>query len=125
MKKLFYLFILLQLTTSFSNTLNSNDGDITGIWFDDKDVGGYYVVILNNVEEGYQFVNFSFFEQDTVTETLLEDDGNVVWTKINNPDNDWYVICAYSYVDKNTLKVIYEGEYNGTDYLKRKVITHN
>ena len=66
-----------------------------------------------------------FFEQDTVTETLLEDDGNVVWTEINNPDNDWYVIFAYSYVDKNTLKVIYEGDYNGTDYLKRKVIAQN
>ncbi len=130
MKKLFYLFILLLFTTSFSNTLNSNDneitdaciGDITGIWYDEYDAGEYYVVILDNEKEGYKFLNFSFREQDTVNETLIAEAGNIVWTRIINNDNDWELLCEYVFIDENTLKVTYEGDYNGTDYLKRQVL---
>ncbi len=130
MKKLFYLFILLLFTTSFSNTLNSNDDeitdvcieDITGIWYDEYDAGEYYVVILNNENEGYKFLNFSFKEQDTVNETLIAEAGNIIWTRIINNDNDWELICEYDIIDENILKVTYEGDYNGTDYLKRMVL---
>jgi len=113
--------LLLAIVVLFSIAISATE-DITGVWYDDKDSGEYYVVILNNEEEGYKFINFSFKEQDTVDELVLAKNESSVWTRVTNDDNDWDVICEYSYVDENTLQVIYEGDYNGTDYLKRKQI---
>jgi carboxypeptidase C (cathepsin A) len=113
--------LLLAIAMLCSVAISATE-NITGIWYDKEDGGEYYIVILNNKEEGYKFVNFSFKEQDTVNETLLAEEKNTIWTRITNDDNDWDVICKYSYIDKNTLKVTYEGDYNGTDYLKRKKI---
>lgn len=111
----------LVAAISFSAAIYTQE-NITGIWYDNTDVGEYYIVILNNQKEGYQFLNFSFVEQDIVNEKVVDVTPNEVITKVNNPDNGWNLKCVYSYVDENTLKVEYTGDYNGTDYLKRRYI---
>ena len=52
----------------------------------------------------------------------MEENENHIKTVVHNPDNGWNLKCVYSYVDENTLKVEYSGDYNGTDYLKRRYI---
>jgi len=96
--------------------------DITGIWVQDEGSAYYTVILLNNQQEGYQFLNFSFVEQDVVNEKVISVTSDTVVTKVNNPDNGWSLQCVYSYVDDYTLKVEYTGDYVGTDYLKRKHI---
>ena len=113
--------LLLAIAMFFSVVINATE-DITGIWYDSDDIGEYYIVILNNEEEGYQFLNFSFVEQDVVNEKVVNVTPNKVTTQVNNPDNGWKLKCVYSFVDENTLKVIYTGDYEGVDYLKRKQI---
>ena len=113
---------LLLAIAMFFNVAMYAQENITGIWYDDTDVGEYYIVILNNEEEGYQFLNFSFAEQDVVNEKVVEATVNKVTTQVNNPDNGWKLKCVYSFVDENTLKVVYTGDYEGVDYLKRKQI---
>ena len=112
---------ILTIAMLFSMTIYSQE-NITGIWYDNTDIGEYYIVILNNEEEGYQFLNFSFVEQDIVNEKVVEATINKVTTQVNNPDNGWKLKCVYSFVDENTLKVVYTGDYQGVDYLKRKQI---
>ena len=112
---------ILTIAMLFSMVMYSQE-NITGIWYDNTDVGEYYIVILNNQQEGYQFLNFSFVEQDVVNEKVVSVTSNTVVTKVNNPDNGWSLQCVYSYVDDYTLKVEYTGDYVGTDYLKRKHI---
>ena len=112
---------ILTIAMLFSMAMYSQE-NITGIWYDNTDVGEYYIVILNNQKEGYQFLNFSFVEQDIVNEKVVDVTPKEVITKVNNPDNGWNLKCVYSYVDENTLKVEYSGDYNGTDYLKRRYI---
>ena len=113
--------LLLAIAMLFSVVISATE-DITGIWYDSDDIGEYYIVILNNEEEGYKFLNFSFKEQDTVDEVVLARTENMVWTKVTNDDNGWEIQCVYSFVDENTLKAIYTGSYEGVDYLKRKQI---
>ena len=52
---------ILTIAMLFSMAMYSQE-NITGIWYDNTDVGEYYIVILNNQQEGYQFLNFSFVE---------------------------------------------------------------
>ena len=113
--------LLLAIAMFFNMAMHAQE-NITGIWYDDTDVGEYYIVILNNDREGYQFLNFSFAEQDVVNEKVVNVTPNKVTTQVNNPDNGWKLKCIYSFVDENTLKVIYTGDYEGVDYLKRKQI---
>ena len=49
--------LLLAIAMLFSVVISATE-DITGIWYDSDDIGEYYIVILNNEEEGYKFLNF-------------------------------------------------------------------
>ena len=113
--------LLLAIAMFFNIAMHAQE-NITCIWYDDTDVGEYYIVILNNDREGYQFLNFSFAEQDVVSEKVVNVTPDKVVTQVNNPDNGWELKCVYYFVDENTLKVVYTGDHEGVDYLKRKQI---
>ena len=112
---------ILTIAMLFSMVMYSQE-NITGIWYDNTDVGEYYIVILNNQQEGYQFLNFSFVEQDVVNEKVVDVTSDTVVTKVNNPDNGWRVYTTYEYIDDNTLSVNYEGDYESTHIFYRKEI---
>ena len=105
----------------FSITTNSQNEKLTGIWADFTG-SDYYTVILNNKEEGFKFLNFSFGEQDIVQETFLNIKGDTIKTIVNNPDNNWKIYCEYKLIKDDLLKVIYSGDYNGIHYMNRKGI---
>ncbi len=113
--------IILGLVMLFSITTNSQNEKLTGIWADFTG-SDYYTVILNNKEEGFKFLNFSFGEQDIVQETFLNIKGDTIKTIVNNPDNNWKIYCEYKLIKDDLLKVIYSGDYNGIHYMNRKGI---
>jgi hypothetical protein len=113
--------LLLAIAMLFSVVVSATE-DITGIWYDDTDTEQFYVVILNNEKVGYKFINFSFKRQETVNEVVLNTTETTINTSITSNEGDWNLTCEYSYIDEDTLQVVYEGDYNGTAYLKRKQI---
>ena len=123
-KTILALAMLFSITIlGQSSQLSHNDmvNDFTGIWNDDN-TGDYYTVILNNEEEGYKFLNFSFGERDVVEEIVMEVSNDSVKTMIINHDNGWRLYCEYTYVDENTLAVNYSGRWFGSSELKRRKI---
>ena len=95
--------------------------DYTGIWQSEEDTS-YYVVILYNYDKGYIFNNFSFIEQNIVQENFMEENDNHIKTVVHNPDNGWRVYIEYEYLDKDTLRLTYSGDYKGTQIAHRKKI---
>jgi len=105
--------LLLCLVMLFSITTNSHElhEDIAGVWSSDET--SYYVVILHNKDEGYKFLNFSLYEQDTVEEHVVEATENYVKTRLVNPDNDWEVFITYTY-ENEVLMCTFEGDIDQT-----------
>ena len=128
MKNLFFnlSFLLSIFAYSQDGNISNNDkhADITGIWHQDNH-SSYYTVILYNYEKEYIFTNFSFIEQNTVVENLIEETEDYVKTVVHNPDNGWRVYCEYSYINANTLRVRYTGDTEDTHLLYRQTIIND
>ena len=128
MKNLFFnlSFLLSIFAYSQDGNISNNDkhADITGIWQQDNH-SSYYVVILYNYEKDYIFTNFSFIEQNTIDENLIEETEDYVKTVVHNPDNGWRVFCEYSYINANTLRVRYTGDTESTRLLYRQTIIND
>tara|TARA_Y100001954_G_scaffold229791_1_gene276368 strand:- start:973 stop:1377 length:405 start_codon:yes stop_codon:yes gene_type:complete len=103
---------------------NDKHADITGIWLQDNQ-SSYYTVILYNYDKDYIFTNFSFIEQNTVFENILEETKDYVKTVVHNPDNGWRVYCEYSYINANTLRVKYTGDIEEINFLHRQKIIND
>ncbi len=116
--------LLLSVLIMFSTSIQSQDlsKKLKGVW--SSDTTSYYVVILHNDKE-FKFVNFSFVDNDTVIETVVEQKDDYVKTKIYNPKNKWEVFLTYKYVDQNTLSVKFEGSTDRTSIYKRHWIMTN
>ena len=63
--------LLLSVLMLFSISIQSQDlsKKLKGVW--SSDTTSYYVVILHNGKE-FKFVNFSFTDNNTVAETVVE-----------------------------------------------------
>ena len=108
----------------FSISIQSQDlsKKLKGVW--SSDTTSYYVVILHNGKE-FKFVNFSFTDNNTVTETVVEQKKDYVKTRIYNSKNKWEVFLTYKHVDQNTLSVKFEGSTNSTSTYRRHWIMTN
>jgi len=116
--------LLLSLLMLFSISIQSQDlsKKLKGVW--SSDTTSYYVVILHNGKE-FKFVNFSFTDNNTVTETVVEQKKDYVKTRIYNSKNKWEVFLTYKHVDQNTLSVKFEGSTNSTSTYRRHWIMTN
>tara|TARA_R100000808_G_C2129171_1_gene138727 strand:- start:107 stop:466 length:360 start_codon:yes stop_codon:yes gene_type:complete len=105
---------ILAIAMLFSVVMNAQieTNPFSGIWY--GEIGDYHTVILHNDIEGYKFINFSFGEQDSVDEYLVENNSNSLTTRIHNKDNNWNVSLLYTIIDKNTLSVEFSGDYENT-----------
>tara|TARA_R100001530_G_scaffold125220_1_gene93652 strand:+ start:213 stop:569 length:357 start_codon:yes stop_codon:yes gene_type:complete len=117
MKK--FLLALAMFFTLAINAQTNNDLWI-GVW--EEETGDYYVVILNDEEEGYKFVNFSFIYPDLPDEYFISSNKYSLKTRVHNKDNDWNVNLSYTIVDKNTLSVEFSGDHKDTLLYYRKHI---
>ena len=128
MKNLFFILGFLISIFAYAqdeNILNNDKhADITGIWLQDNQ-SSYYTVILYNYDKDYIFTNFSFIEQNTVFENILEETKDYVKTVVHNPDNGWRVYCEYSYINANTLRVKYTGDIEEINLLHRQKIIND
>ncbi len=128
MKNLFFIlgFMISIFAYAQDENILNNDkhADITGIWLQDNQ-SSYYTVILYNYDKDYIFTNFSFIEQNTVFENILEETKDYVKTVVHNPDNGWRVYCEYSYINANTLRVKYTGDIEEINFLHRQKIIND
>jgi len=128
MKNFFFTLSFLLSIFAYAqdqNILNNDKhADITGIWYQ-ANQSSYYTVILYNYDKDYIFTNFSFIDQNTVLENLLEETEAYVKTVVHNPDNGWRVYCEYSYINANTLRVRYTGDTEGIHLLYRQKIIND
>ena len=116
--------LLLSALMLFSISIQSQDlsKKLKGVW--SSDATSYYVVILHNEKE-FKFTNFSFADNNTIEETVVEQGDDYVKTRIYNPKNEWKVFLTYKHVDENTLSVKFEGSTNSTSTYRRHWIMTN
>ncbi len=100
-KALFILFILPLL--SFGQ-LQEN---LTGIWKGDR--SDYYVMIVYNEVDGFQFSNISFVDGDLVKEEVIEEKEDYLITSVWNPDNGYNAIIKYTVINENEILCEFEG----------------
>lgn len=107
---------LLALAMFFTLAIGAQEKDSpwTGIWYGAK--GDYHLIILNNPESGYKFINFSFGDQKTIDEYFLSEEGNNLKTKIEDlhEGNVWNVNASYTIVNDYSLLVEFSGDYENT-----------
>jgi hypothetical protein len=91
--------LLLSLVMLFSITTQSQElsDKLRGAWSSEKT--SYYVVILHDEERGYEIVNFSFAENQTLEEKVVEEGKNYIKTKIYNKTNKFQTNITYTFVD--------------------------
>jgi len=104
MKKLILIAVML-----FSITVGATDFNLNGIW-QSKDTTYDKVILFNTSDEKYNFINFSFIEQDEMNEEVLYSTDDYIKTKIHNPKNGWTVFVYYTVIDENTLLAKFSGD---------------
>tara|TARA_Y100001954_G_scaffold112901_1_gene122245 strand:+ start:1469 stop:1822 length:354 start_codon:yes stop_codon:yes gene_type:complete len=112
---------IFTLVGAISFSLTTLAQDYTGIWASDEDTS-YYVVILYNSDKGYIFTNFSFIEQNIIQENFMYENENYIKTVVHNPENGWRVYIEYEYLNKDTLRLTYSGDFEGSQIANRKNI---
>jgi hypothetical protein len=110
-KALFILFILPLL--SFGQ-LQEN---LTGIWKSNK--SKYYVMIVYNEVDGFQFSNISFVDGDLVKEEVIEEKEDYLITSVWNPDNGYNAIIKYTVINENEILCEFEGGSTNKTIYKR------
>tara|TARA_Y100001938_G_scaffold142124_1_gene212880 strand:- start:30 stop:416 length:387 start_codon:yes stop_codon:yes gene_type:complete len=127
MKKSILLIAMLFSVAIFSqNTIELKKQKFEGLW-SDIESENYYTVITYSEKDNFKFMNFSFIEDDTIEENLIQVenylDTVIVKTKIQRENiPSWAVYAEYYVVDESTIEVIYTGDYNATHQLFRKHI---
>ena len=79
MKKLLLSIVILFSITMQSQKLSEH---LKGVWSSERT--SYYVVILHDSVKGYEFINFSFLENKSLPETVIEVNENYVKTTLEN-----------------------------------------
>ena len=79
MKKILFILLILPLL-SFGQLHQS----LTGIWKGER--SDYYVIIVYNKVEGFQFSNISFVDGDLLEEKVIEEKENYLITSVWNPN---------------------------------------
>ena len=72
--------LLLSITMLFSIVMHSQDftEQLKGVWSSERT--SYYVVILHDSTKGFEFVNFSFEENKSLPEVVVEEGKDYVKT---------------------------------------------
>ena len=91
--------LLLSIAMLFSIAMHSHDlsDKLRGAWSSDRT--SYYVVILYIDDTGYELVNFSFAENQTLEETVIEEGEDYIKTRLYNPTNEFETFVTYTFVD--------------------------
>ena len=102
MKKLILIAVML-----FSIAVSATD--FNGIW-QSEDTTYNKVILFNQDDERYNFINFSFDEQSEMNEEVLYSTDSYIKTKIHNPKNGGTVFVYYTIIDENTLLAKFSGD---------------
>ncbi|MAJ75041.1 hypothetical protein CMK13_18820 [Candidatus Poribacteria bacterium] len=110
--------LLLSIAMLFSIAMYSHDlsDKLRGAWSSEKT--SYYVVILHDENKGYELVNFSFAENQTLKETVVEEGKNYIKTKVYNPTNDFETFVTYTFIN-GELHCEFEGKSNHVTIYKK------
>ena len=110
--------LLLSLVMLFSITIQSHElsDKLRGAWSSDQT--SYYVVILHNEQKGYEVVNFSFAENQTLEETVIEEGKNYIKTRLYNKTNNFETHVTYTFVN-GELHCKFEGKSNHVSVYKK------
>ena len=116
--------LLLSIAMLFSIAMHSHDlsDKLRGAWSSENT--SYYVVILHNEDKGYQLINFSFAENQTLEETVVEEGENYIKTQIHNPTNNFKTKIKYTFID-GELHCTFEGGSNHVTIYKKYWIMTN
>lgn len=119
MKKLLLSIVMLFSIAMYSHDLSDK---LRGAWSSAET--SYYVVILHNETTGYELVNFSFTENQTLEETVVEEGKDYIKTRLYNPNNEFETFVTYTFVD-GELHCEFEGKSNHvTIYRKYWLMTN-
>ena len=102
MKKVLIILFILPLL-SFGQLKES----LIGIWKGDR--SDYYVMIVYNKVDGFQFSNISFEEGDILEERVIEEKEDYLITSVWNPDNGYNAKIKYSVINENQILCEFEG----------------
>ncbi len=119
MKKLLFSIVLLFSMTIQAEKLSDK---LTGVWSSERT--SYYVVILHDSVKGYEFINFSFEENKSLPEEVVEKGRNYVKTRLVNIDQDYEIFITYT-IKKGKLHCKFEGDATHTSVYKRYWIMTN
>ena len=110
--------LLLSIVMFFTITMQGHDlsDKLRGAWSSAQT--SYYVVILHDNEKGYEIINFSFEQNKTLKETVIEEGADYIKTKLFNPENNYKVEVKYTFVD-NELHCTFTGDSNHVTIYKR------
>tara|TARA_R100000988_G_C4000494_1_gene168726 strand:+ start:1389 stop:1748 length:360 start_codon:yes stop_codon:yes gene_type:complete len=116
--------LLLSIVMLFSITMQSQElsEQLKGVWSSNKT--SYYVVILHDSIKGYEFINFSFKENKSLPEVVVNTGENYVTTKLTNPSNNYKVNITYKVVD-DELHCTFEGGSNHQTVYRRYWVMTN
>ncbi len=104
MKKLLLSIVMLFSIAMYSHDLSDK---LRGAWSSERT--SYYVIILHDEDRGYELVNFSFAENQTLQETVIEEGEDYIKTRLYNPTNQFETFVTYTFVE-GELHCKFEGK---------------
>jgi len=106
MKKLLVMFLMV---TSLS--LKAQE-QFEGAWI--SETSTYYRVVLASKYKVLNIHNFSFYENQIITEKILSQTKDNIKTLLHNPSNGYTVNIDYRMQHKDTLVLRFTGDLNKT-----------
>ncbi len=116
--------LLLGIAMLFSIVMQSQNftEQIKGVWSSERT--SYYVVILHDSDRGYEFLNFSFEENKSLPEVVVEEGKTYIKTLLTNPSNNYKVYITYT-LKKGELHCEFEGDAEHKSVYKKYWIMTN
>ena len=109
--------LLLVVALTITSLSNSQVKEMEGSWV--SETSSYVMTIITNESRPVKVFNTSFSENRVIEEYIVSSDSKSFTTKLQNPENDYYVDIKYVLKDSNTILCYYTGDLNKTITVKK------
>ena len=110
--------LLITLALFFTVLTSKAQEVFEGVWVM-KD-SSYKTVMLVSDYAVVKIINYSFKEDATLNEVILNQTDTTMTTSIHNQRNGYNIGLSYTVVDENTLQCVFTGDENSTVLMKRE-----
>lgn len=110
--------LLITLALFFTVLTSKAQQAFEGVWV--MEGSSYKTVMLVSDYAVVKIINYSFEEDATLNEVILNQTDDTITTSIHNSRNGYTIGMYYTVIDKDTLQCVFTGDSNSIVLMKKE-----